>query len=232
MSRVDYLLTVSKDLQQQFFDAGIIPTKSIVSFNPVNTDIFKPLSERASVLRNNIIFVARLEDYKGGVKVSNAFIRLHKKYPDWKLTFIGTGPDLENIKKIKDANGTAGDAIILKGQLSKKEIADEMATSSFFAMPCEHETFGLVYAEAMSAGIPVIAGNQTAPKEFIDESCGILVNPFSEEEIENAMEKMMNDYKNYDKKILRQNVVDKFGFVSFGKKLNGYYTTAIAEYQN
>ena len=98
-----------------------------------------------------------------------------------------------------------------------------MKKADFFIHPSEHETFGLVITEAMAAGLPVIVGNRTAPKEFVDNECGILVNPYSIDEIANGIEYMINNHQKYDRYLIRKKVVDRFGFQVFGKRLYNIY---------
>ncbi len=49
----------------------------------------------------------------------------------------------------------------LIGPFTKAQLADLLASSDLFVHPSRHETFGLVLAEAMSAGLPVVAPDQT-----------------------------------------------------------------------
>ena len=79
----------------------------------------------------------------------------------------------------------------------------------------------------MSCGLPVIASKYTAPKEYVTEDCGILIDPFSDAEIENSMRKLITSYKNYDSKKIRNKVVENFGFESFGNKLNALYESEL-----
>ncbi len=57
-----------------------------------------------------------------------------------------------------------------------------------------YECGGAVILEAMAMKLPVIATNWGGPVDYLDDSCGILINPYSEESfIENlslAMEKL------------------------------------------
>jgi len=98
-----------------------------------------------------------------------------------------------------------------------------MRKSSFFVFPSEHETFGIVIAEAMATGLPVIVGNETAPKEFVDEEAGLLVSPRDTAAIENAMEYLINNLAKYDPQRIREKIVSRFGFDAFGQNLNAIY---------
>ena len=67
--------------------------------------------------------------------------------------------------------GLAGRVQFL-GTYTKPQLADLLAASDCFVYPSRHETFGIVPAEAMAAGLPVIGPDRTAPPEFIDSRCG------------------------------------------------------------
>lgn len=227
IKRINCFLTVSNDLAVQFKDASLIPKKSVVTFNPVNTTFFVPSQTELNTSLKNIIFVSRLVHYKRCDKVVESFLRIFNDHPDWTLTIIGSGPEDEAINKLKINGGIGGSAIRLLGKRTKEEIAKEMQQASFLIHPSEHETFGIVIAEAMSCGLPVIASKYTAPKEYVTEDCGILIDPFSDAEIENSMRKLITSYKNYDSKKIRNKVVENFGFESFGNKLNALYESEL-----
>src|SRR5690606_10047125 len=66
-----------------------------------------------------------------------------------------------------------------------------------FAMPSYRETFGLVYIEALSQGLPIIyAVNESVDKmiDGVGESC----DPFSITSIENAIQRILDNYDSYD----------------------------------
>ena len=81
------------------------------------------------------------------------------------------------IEEVRKADSDMREKIRMTGQLSKQEIAEEMRKAAFLVFPSERETFGLVIAEAMAMGLPVVVGDRTAPPEFVDEDSGILVDP-------------------------------------------------------
>lgn len=60
-------------------------------------------------------------------------------------------------------------------------MADRLSTSDVFVLPSIYECGGAVVLEAMAIGIPVIATAWGGPCDYLDPSCGILVEPSSEE---------------------------------------------------
>jgi len=220
MERAGAVLAVSNDLKEQILQASIKPPKLITTYNPVDTELFALKKVKGA---RRFLFVGRLEDYKGALKCVRAFNKIHMKYPLWTFVIIGEGPQKKKIETFLNENPPLAGKVKLAGKLSKAGISSHLQESDFFVYPSEHETFGLVIAEAMSCGLPVIVGNLTAPKEYVDEDSGLLIAPMDIDKISEAIEYMINNYSNYNSQLIRQKVVSRFGFDAFGERLMDIY---------
>jgi glycosyltransferase involved in cell wall biosynthesis len=224
MQKADVVLTVSQHLKQEILDTKIHPKQIIVTHNPVDTDLFKLKSNHSF---KTMLFVGRLDNFKGALRCVKAFEHIHQKYSDWKFTIVGNGEDYQPIVKYLASRKELESKIKLKGELSKAQIAIEMQHADFLVFPSKHESFGLVITEALSSGLPVIVGNTTAPKEFVDAENGVLV-PYNDiAAIAKAMEDMITSLNTYQSQEIRAKIVLKFGFESFGKKLVNIYKSLI-----
>ena len=226
LERVDCVCPVSHDLRDQIEDAGIRPKRVDVTYNPVDTELFRP-APRGESPHRQIAFAGRLEEYKGGLRVVRAFAEIAGRWHGWTLSIGGEGPELPAIQAFLDAHPSLNGRVDLLGRRTKAELADLFTASDFFVYPSRHETFGLVIAEAMSAGLPVIGPNCTAPPEFIDARSGLLVPPDDVSAIADAMEKMLRTLPSYDRDAIRQSVVQRFGFASFGRGLLDIYRSLL-----
>lgn len=114
------------------------------------------------VVKKQILFLSRIHQKKGIEYLINAWSILHDKYPDWNVVIAGNGDD----KYISHLN----DLIFLNSlQYCVKIIPPVFGVekynlyceSSLFVLPTYSENFGMVVAEAMSCGVPVITTNGT-----------------------------------------------------------------------
>ncbi|MDG1477076.1 MAG: glycosyltransferase [Vicingaceae bacterium] len=217
------VLVVSNHQKNEVLKLGISPGKVEISYNPVNTDVFKITSTNNA---KNIVFVSRLDEFKGGLRTLKAFHKISPSHSDYQLTIVGEGEEYEAIKNYIKTNNLQ-DKVVLKGTLTKPEIAEVFAASSFLVFPSRFETFGLVVAEALAAGLPVVCTNQTAPKEFVNDKNGILVDPDDIDEIATAMEQLIQNRNSYSATEIQQQIEDRFGISNFGKYLIGVYKQVI-----
>ena len=68
----------------------------------------------------------------------------------------------------------------------------EYAGADCFCLPTVQEGFGIVFTEAMAAGLPVVACRAAAVPEVVEDGrTGLLVSPRSPEELAMAMEKLL-----------------------------------------
>jgi glycosyltransferase involved in cell wall biosynthesis len=194
-----------------------------VTYNPVDINLFNISGKTNSTESRNIIYVGRLEKYKGCLRALLAFQKIIRKYKNWIFTVVGDGPELSDVQNLLREDRLMSNKVVLKGKLDKEKIPEEMKKASFFVYPSEHETFGIVIAEAMACGLPVIVGDGTAPKEYVDIDSGILVPPRDIDAIAHAMEYMIEHHSDYNCELIRQKVIKKFGYEEFGKRLNQIY---------
>ena len=91
-------------------------------------------------------------------------------------------------------------------------------------MPSFYESFGLVYAEAMSQGLPVIyTKGQGFDKQFSDGVVGYSVNPKNIEDIKEKIADIINNYETISNNCL--NYVNKF----FWENISSYYKNLFEE---
>jgi glycosyltransferase involved in cell wall biosynthesis len=109
------------------------------------------------------------------------------------LQLVGAGDDWERIRAMA---GRLDDSIAVRPQIdSKAELRDIYMQSDIFVMPSFTETFGLVYVEAMSQGVPVIySEGQGIDGYFPDGQVGYSCNPQSVASIADCVEQIVNSY--------------------------------------
>jgi phosphatidylinositol alpha-1,6-mannosyltransferase len=123
----------------------------------------RPPEERAPAM----LFLGRSDDLfaKGQDSLIDAWPDVLSKIPDAKLIFAGGGTHLPKLVELARASSAAAHIEIL-GFLSDAEIEAVWARATAFAMLSHVEGFGLVFAEAMRQGVPVLASIEDASQEI------------------------------------------------------------------
>jgi glycosyltransferase involved in cell wall biosynthesis len=148
--------------------------------------------------RRKLLFVGRMyepHDFyrKGGDLVVRALSVLRRDYdPDITLTVVGM--------EAWPLPGGVPDGVDFRGILPPSEVKKLYDSSDLFVMPSRMEPFGLVFAEALSRGLPCVARNACAMPEIITEGVsGALINKDDEYELAAAVASVLADdqiYKN------------------------------------
>jgi glycosyltransferase involved in cell wall biosynthesis len=88
---------------------------------------------------------------------------------------VGGGPAEAEVKEAFDQAGVA-DRLHLTGALQGQELADAYRAMDVFAFASQTETQGMVLAEAMTAGVPVVAVDAPGVRDvLVDGECGRLL---------------------------------------------------------
>jgi glycosyltransferase involved in cell wall biosynthesis len=122
--------------------------------------------------------MGRLVDWKGVDMAIEAISRL----PSAELVIIGDGPMREPWRKAAE-DLHISDRVTFTGWLAQDECAPYIHSSLALVLPSIYECGGAVVLEAMASGTPVIATNWGGPADYLDSSCGFLIDPRSREAI-------------------------------------------------
>jgi len=120
------------------------------------------------------IFIGRLVDWKA-VDIA---IRALAQVPVGELEIIGDGPMADVWKALAQELGIQ-DRVHFAGWLSQQECAVHLRNCVALVLPSVYECGGAVVLEAMAMGKPVIATNWGGPADYLNSTCGILVDPAS-----------------------------------------------------
>jgi L-malate glycosyltransferase len=113
------------------------------------------------------------------------------------LNIVGEGPWQSKLQTMINKLGLDAN-VKLTGLKTRYEIAQMMHESNAFVLASHGETFGLVYAEAMVAGLPVIATACGGPEEFVDDANGILLPAGNIDLLSQALIEMYNNIGKFD----------------------------------
>lgn len=170
----------------------------------------------------NFVSTGALIPRKRFSNLIKAFTEIAKKHDDIFLHIIGDGPMKADLIKISQEFGMSK-RIIFYGYKNSKEIADIFGKCDCFVLATARETFGVVYAEAMAVGLPVIATRCGGPEDFVTKENGILVDVDNQLQLLNAIEYMYKNVSNYKPDEIRFYVRNNFSPEVISKKIINIY---------
>ena len=135
----------------------IIRQKSVVIPNGIDKFWFDNISMNDKVFESkdiNLIYVGRVDKNKNLETSLKVLDKLSEYGYNIKFDIVGDGVELENIKSMVKKGCKAN--VVFHGFKSKEDIINLYRNSDIFIMPSKYETFGLVYVEALTQGLPLI----------------------------------------------------------------------------
>ena len=164
---------------------------------------------------------AFLEDGKGMECLIKAFTKAFKG-ENVSLRIGGDGSIKESLESLID-DLNMNEQIKLLGALSREEVSLEMRKCDVFALPSEHETFGVVYIEALACGKPVIGADNGGAEDIIREENGIIAKKNDVQDLSKALRYIKEHYEMYDKNKIRKKTVFSYSEKVLVENLKGVY---------
>lgn len=135
------------------------------------------LAEHAETGPLRVVFVGNLAPRKG---LDTLVAGLAASGTDAELTVVGRPADEGYVDRVRAqvADRGLGDRVRFAGELADDDLAAELRASHVLAVPSRYEGFGIVYLEAMSVGLPVVASRAGGATDLVtDGADGFLVDP-------------------------------------------------------
>ncbi len=178
--KVSAVITVSKFGAKEVASSLNIAEKKIFPiYHGVNHDIFKI---KVGLNRKYFLVVSNYQPIKNIDRIFNAYskIRLINKPP-----LLAVLPGYKYLLKDKNIE-------LYNRPYTHHELSEIYNNAICLVFPSLRESFGMPILEAMACGCPVITSNVSACPEVAGDAA-LLVNPYSVEEIREAMERIIVD---------------------------------------
>lgn len=182
-------------------------------FKPLLNRYFRVSAEKQSLLPNfvvtrdpvdsprpnlaRLLSVLDLNVYrkKGLDRLLPAFRDCLKAYPEAHLDIIGRGQPVVvlEVQYLIEQLGIARHVSLL-GTMSNDELLSRLPTYSGMALPSHNETFGMIYVEALLAGVPILHSRGTGIDGFVDfVEARVVVDPMSTESIRDGLDQLIKN---------------------------------------
>lgn len=119
-----------------------------------------------------VLFVARFFHRKGGLEALEAFARARRAHnPKARMLMVSTAPE-----DVQARYRDEGVEFLAAGRL-RDEVLGYYRRASVFLMPTSYDTFGMVFLEAFSHGVPVVTLDTFAADEIVSHGREGLIVP-------------------------------------------------------
>lgn len=191
----------------------------------------RPFEQREKNNKPHFVFctVSHLRRLKGHDVLLTAFARALAQCPQLRLNIGGSGQEEQRLKQ-QAADLGITHAVTFLGALQPEAVLDLMRNSDAFVLASRTETFGVVYIEALSQGLPVIATRCGGAESIVSDGNGYLVPVDDDDALADALIKMYEHHSDFEPARLRENCLNEFGEDTVIGKLIGIFRQAIAEY--
>ncbi|HBO9015101.1 TPA: glycosyltransferase family 4 protein, partial [Pseudomonas aeruginosa] len=166
--------------------------------------------------------IAMLDKKKDQESLIKAFSKAYANNDRLRLKIGGYGPCREELERLSN-DLEVSDSVTFLGKLSRSQVIDEMQESDAFVLSSVYETFGVVVAEAMALGKPVISTSCGGPESIISKESGLLVPTKDPDKLAKAMLSLFHKRHKYDNLLIRKCCYSKFSEESVVNSLKQVY---------
>lgn len=141
-----------------------------------------------------VLYFGRMDVFQKGLDtLLAAFVLLARDRPGLELRMAGRGKDTERVRAMAAELGI-GERVRMLGPVSEQERLDLFASAAVQLMPSRFEGFGMVAAESMAAGVPLVAAAAGSLPEVVDAPRGgVLVPPGDPAALAAATSRLLDD---------------------------------------
>lgn len=142
----------------------------------------------------NLLTVATLTHRKAPDVLIDALARIADLR--WTSTLVGSiERDAATTAKVRELIARHGlqDRVALRGELQDEALSAAYAGADVFALPSRHEGYGMVFAEALARGLPIVACAAGAVPETVPADAGLLVPPDDPQALAEALRRVLSD---------------------------------------
>lgn len=194
LDNIGHIISISGNVQEYVKEK--CGRDSFVIYNGVSTDGIALRDPRPWRGTFKIVQVGRMDCR---MKAQDLTIRALRRLKDAgvddiSVDFVGVGADLGRLQALACDEGVA-DRVNWRGALPRAEVMESLCNYDLMVVPSRNEPFGLVVAEGMAAGLPVLVSDIDGPAEIVGS--GQYGRVFRSEDVAEYADQILSVKENY-----------------------------------
>ena len=190
--------------------------------NGVDGEWFSPGPAAVPSTREfTFLTVANLTPQKGIDDLLAAIARLGPGVPA-RFRIAGTGSHAAEYRALAGRLGVGGRVQWL-GALGRQAVRDELRACDAFVLASRHESFGVVFAEAIACGKPVLGTRCGGPEDIVDGTNGELVPVGDVVALAAALARFAHRERTWDTAAIRAGFEARFSAASVARRFGAIY---------
>lgn len=227
----DRITALTKWEKKELEKKGLASKKITVVPNGVSLEKYKKkrkdFFKKAGIDGRVLLFTGQPTNRKGWRYLLEAMPAILEEFPDAKAVFTGyrQSPEINEMTRKAGLN----DAVKMLGFLKEEEKIHAFQSADVFVLPTLYEGFGIVFLEAMAAGVPIVTTDTAGNSEIVENwKNGILTRPKSSKGVAEAVIKLLST-SGMRKEIARNNIrkAARFGWKKVTEMYISVYEDAI-----
>lgn len=192
LDRQKSVLHTTSPAEKEFSVRGLPGVEVVVIRNGVETSTDQPRPQFRPAGRLRLLFLSRLDRKKG---LENLLMAL-KDLPDLPVSLdvfgAGSAAYQQSLQRLIKNYGLPPNAVRFAGHVDGAAKQAAFSNADVFVLPSYSENYGMVIAEALAQGLPVIASTETPWPQLEEKGCGLWVenSPAALAQAIRKMEKM------------------------------------------
>jgi glycosyltransferase involved in cell wall biosynthesis len=185
-------MILNEGMKTEALEQGFRPEQLSWMPNPVNTDVFAPISPAGrKELRTKlgvpldacvILYVGRLSPEKGVDILMESFAAVADQVPEALLILVGDGPSRPQLEELRNRLPLSPRKIMFAGRVDPEAVAGWMQASDVFSLVSPNEGFPCALVEAMATGLCSVVSDIPGNTQLIEDGVHGLTAPFANQE--------------------------------------------------
>ncbi len=230
-----HIICVSRALEQTLREIGVT-TPATVIHNGIDTGMLMPGGKSGCARRlgldpgrPRLLFAGNFVPVKGIEYLIDAFPAVLGGYPDCELVLLGASPGGRDHEKYREriVRSGAEASIVIRERVPHHEFSLWAGASDVLVLPSIREGFGLVAAEALACGRPVVSTHSGGPEDIVLPGMGALVPPRDSEALARAIKDVLGGGGIMEPEELRASAVERFSYRRIAERIHGVYRQVV-----
>ncbi|MBN2683924.1 MAG: glycosyltransferase family 4 protein [Pontiellaceae bacterium] len=182
---------VSESTKRELEEMGVAPERIKTIYNGADLSSYQPIEGDKEPY---MIWVGRIQKYKGVLDACEVLERLLSDFPDLKLVIVGDGPFKSRVEDYIARKGLQ-EQVRLTGFISEEEKINLLQRAAVHLQSSYKEGWGLSVIEANACGCPVVANNTTGLCDsVVDGESGLLYDYCNLDAAADKVKSILSDF--------------------------------------